>query len=55
MIFIIDSKMLNEKYSKMETISKLKSNWQKSLDDVIQEMVANIHFLVSLILKNEIS
>ena len=24
----------------METISKLKSNWQKSLDDVIQEMVA---------------
>ena len=26
----------------METISKFKSNWQKSLDDVIQEMVAYV-------------
>ena len=47
--------MSKEKNLKMETISKLKSNWQQSLDDVIQEMVEDIHFLVSITLENEIS
>ena len=40
--------MSKEKKSEMEKISKLKSNWEKSLDDVIQETVANFKNLESI-------
>ena len=40
--------MSKEKKSEMDTISKLKSNWEKSLDDVIQETVANFKNLESI-------
>ena len=38
--------MSKEKNLKMETISNLKSNWQRSLDDVIQETVANLSYFL---------